>query len=179
MPEDALTDNREPLVDASEARPSAACSSRCRRHAARQPLLAAAGWLAAAVGSLLVAAIPYEGGESVCGVWGCFPPLQAVAAMHLFWCVVLSAAVWSVREWLPRLCLPLGVVLFIGAATTTGVVLGNDLYRWLNSMPEEYRIYWPRRVAYTLATLTDVPLTQSLLAGLVCIGIGRPFRKRA
>jgi hypothetical protein len=138
-----------------------------------KPLLAAVGWLGAALGSLLVAGIPYDFEESVCGVWGCFPPLQALAAMHLLWCVALGAVVSSICKWRPGLLLPLGVVLFIVAAASITAIVGIDLTQWLKSTSEYTRAFWPKRIVYTLATLTDVPLVQSLLAALVCIYFGR------
>jgi hypothetical protein len=52
-------------------------------------------------------------------------------------------------------------------------LLGNDLHHWTQGLPERYLNLWPRRVVYTLSTLTDVPLVQSLVAGMVCIGLGR------
>src|SRR5262249_47056408 len=116
---------------------------------------------------------PYDAGESLCGVWGCFPPLPALAAMHLFWCAVLGACVWAVRGWRPGLLRPVGVVLLLAAAATTAVVVGRDLDRWFHWAPDEYHPFWPRRVAYTLTTLTDVPLVQSLVAGAVCVALGR------
>jgi hypothetical protein len=50
------------------------------------PLLGIVDWLAAVV-SRQVAAIPFDAGESLCGMWGCFPRIPDLAAMHLFWCV--------------------------------------------------------------------------------------------
>ncbi len=154
---------------AAERSPAAAT---CRRHAARGPLLAAAGWLAAAVAALAVAAVPYEIGESMCGVWGCFPPVPALVAMHLFWCVALAAGVHTVSGWRPGLLRPLGVVLILAAVAATALVVGNDLTRWLE-LPDQYRHYWPRRFGYVLATTTDIPLVQSLVTGVACLTLAR------
>ena len=154
---------------AAEGSPAAAT---CRRHAARGPLLAAAGWLAAAVAALAVAAVPYDISEPLCGVWGCFPPVPALVAIHLFWCVVLAAGVHAVRAGRPGLLRPLGVVLMLAAVATIAIVVGNDLTRWLE-LPDKYRSLWPRRVGYVLATSTDIPLLQSLAAGGVCLLLAR------
>jgi len=171
MVEDLLTTgSEETLADPT---------SGCRRHSAMKPLLAAASWLAAAVGSLLIATIPYNAEESVCGVWGCYPPLQALAAMHLFWCVVIGAAIWSIREWRPGLLIPVGLALFVVSVPSTILIVGNDLHYWVKSLPDKHHPFWPRRIVYTLATLTDVPLLQSILAALVCIGLGRQKAKYA
>lgn len=164
MSEVEIAEGRNPAV--------ATCPSACRRRAARGPLLAAVCWLAAAVAALSVAAIPYDIGESLCGVWGCFPPVPALVAMHLFWCVVLAAGVHAVRGWRPGLLRPLGVVLILAALAATALVVGNDLNRWLE-LPDRYRSFWPRRVGYTLAITTDIPLIQSLAAGVGCLLLSR------
>ena len=148
------------------------CAKSCPRHASLKPILYGVGWLAAAVGALSVAAIPYEFGEARCGIWGCYPPLTALAAMHLFWAVIFAAAIWAVRGWRPALLRPAGVVLLLAALAGISAIHGKDLYDWLEWVPPEARHYWPRRVAYLLATLTDVPLLQCLMAGVAAIALG-------
>jgi hypothetical protein len=137
-----------------------------------KPLLIGVGWLAAAVASLLVAGIPYDT-EALCGIWGCFPPLPALAAMHLFWCIVFGASIWIICGWRPRLLQPLGVLLLLAATVTAAVVVGYDLERWFHRVTAQHHPFWWRRVAYTIATLSDVPLLQSIVAGVVCIMLGR------
>jgi hypothetical protein len=149
------------------------CSGGCQRHAARGPLLAAAGWLGAAVAALAFAAAPLNLGESLCGVWGCLPPLSAVAAMHLFWFVVLAAGVHMATATHPPLLRPLGLVLVVAAVAGAVVVLGGDLSRWIAHIPEQYKSFWPRRLAYTLATNTDLPLVQAFAAGVVCLVLAK------
>jgi hypothetical protein len=155
------------------------CPNACRRHSARGPLLAVAGWLAAAFAALSVAAIPYDIGELLCGVWGCFPPVAALAAMHLFWCVVFSAGIHTVCSWRPGLLRPLGIVLVFAATATATALIGQDLNRWFNQFPEEYHAFWLRRVGYILATSTDIPLVQSFAAGVVCLILARRANRSA
>ena len=131
------------------------------------------GWFAAAIASLFVVEIPYETEPSVCGVWGCYPPLQALAALHLFWCVVIGAVVWGIREWKPLFLRPLGMCLLIGAAATTIAIVGIDLILWYRGVSDVFQHLWPKRVVYIIATSSDVPLLQSLVAGIVCIVLGR------
>lgn len=149
------------------------CPAGCRRHAARGPLLAAAGWLIAAVAVLAVAAVPFDSGEALCGVWGCLPPLPAVVAMHLFWFVVLGAGVHAAAVLLPGLVRPLGFVLVLAAVAGAAVVLGGDLSRWLEHTPDYYQSFWPHRLAYTLGTKTDLPLVQALAAGAVSLALAK------
>ncbi len=153
-------------------------STKCRRHALKAPLVAAIVWLALAFVALSVGAVPYDVGESICGVWGCFPPLPALAAMHLLWCVVLGACVHAAHRWRPRILFPLGILLASAGGITAAVLLGTDLHRWLNQVHESNHSDWLRRVGYTLATATDVPIVQSLLASLACLVISKRAHRR-
>ena len=47
------------------------------------------GWGLAGYAVLSLGQLPGEFGHSLCGPWGCLPPLQALAAMHLFWALAL------------------------------------------------------------------------------------------
>ena len=167
----------EAALSETETPPAAACPRACPRHAARGPLLAVAGWLAAGLAALSLATISADFDESLCGVWGCVPPIAPMVAMHLFWCVVLGAGVHALWRWRPGLLRPVGAVLVLAAGVTTAVVVGNDLSRWLD-IADSYRAFWPRRVAYILATSTDLPLVQSLVAGFVCLILARRHRVR-
>ena len=55
-------------------------------------------WLLSIVASVSIGLIPGNLiGESLCGVWGCFPPVQALASLHLLWLVALMPPVWRWR----------------------------------------------------------------------------------
>ncbi len=149
------------------------CSTGCRRHAARGQLLALVWWLGAAVAALSVAAVPFDFGEALCGVWGCLPPLSALVAMHLFWFVAFGAGVHAATATRPPLTRPLGVVLVLAALAGAVIVLGVDLSRWLEQVPDRYQSFWPRRLAYTLGTKTDLPLVQALAAGVACLVLAK------
>ena len=43
--------------------------------------------------TLLIGRIQGDIGEGLCGVWGCFPPMQALVSMHLLWCLAATAIV--------------------------------------------------------------------------------------
>ena len=92
--------------------------------------------------------------------------------MHLFWIVACAAVVWAVRTWRPELLTRVGGLLVATAVVGIAVVVGRDLSRWLELMPTEYRHFWPRRTAYAVLTLTDVPLVQALVAGLAGVALG-------
>jgi len=138
------------------------------------------GWGLAGYAVLSLGQLPGEFGHSLCGPWGCLPPLQALAAMHLFWLLVLVPPVgWGLARAQPARLRLAGMLLFFGSLLGIAVVVGRDLLAWLRSVPHEFRAYWARRALYTLGTLSDVPLLQGLLAGAVCWGVGRRGRRTA
>jgi hypothetical protein len=137
-------------------------------------VLGGIGWGLAAYAALSLASLPGDFGESWCGVWGCLPPVQALAAMHLFWVVVLCPLVgWGLTKGRPHQLRRAGMLLFFAALAGIVVVVGRDLVVWLAAVTPAFRAYWARRALYTVVTLSDVPLLQGLLAGAICWGVGK------
>lgn len=155
-------------TSANEPIAGAACATGCPRRALGARLLVAAGWLAAALAALLVAALPLDIGESLCGPWGCLPPFAALVALHLFWFVVVGALVSSTVRWRVAFRRTAGSVLVGVTLAAAALVVGTDLYDWFGRGSETARAYWPQRVAFRLATATDVPVFQLLGAGVAC-----------
>jgi hypothetical protein len=97
------------------------------------------------------------------------PPVQALAALHGAWIVLLvPPMVWLVRHWPARRLWLTGIAL-----TTTGVVglatlVGHDLLNWFSWVPPEYQRYFGQRILYAIATATDFPLVQLTAAGMAC-----------
>jgi hypothetical protein len=136
-------------------------------------------WALAAWGALCLEALPGELAHDWCGPWGCLPRLQALAAMHLFWVVVLIPPIaWALNSGRSGFLVLLGGVLFLGSGLTTAVLAGRDVLVWLSSMPPQYQVYWGRRALYTIVMFSDVPLIQLMLAGAVCWTVGRRSRER-
>jgi hypothetical protein len=136
-------------------------------------VLGLTGWGLAAYGALCVARIPGDFGHSLCGPWGCLPPLQALAAMHLLWVVVLLPVVaWALARWPGRPLAFAGKVLFGLSLVTIVVAAGWDLLVWLPSTPAGFHPYWARRCLFTLLMLSDIPLFQGLCAGAACWAVG-------
>ena len=159
-----MTDTRPD--DALSPPPAGVCcigGCRTRRHVVYTVI----GWIIGVSAALSVAAIPLDVGESICGVWGCYPPANALLAMHLFWCVT-TAAVVSLLALKPRLMRPVGYGLIALSLVGIASVIGFDLPRWLASA-SSFQQFWPQRVCYSIITLTDVPLLPALAAGLWCV----------
>jgi hypothetical protein len=136
-------------------------------------LYALAGWLAAALAAICVALVPYDPSGDWGGVWGRLPPLPALAAAHLLWLVVLGASAWVLRRWFPALLRPIGWVLLLGAVGGGSVLIWTDLSNWMAKVPGEFHQLWPKRIGYRLLTLSEVPLVQAALVGVVCSISGR------
>jgi len=112
------------------------------------------------------------------------PPLQALAALHGFWFMIVGLpVVWVLGHaslpWLRRIQQSLILVtLAIGL-----LVLGHTLLVWLPEEPELRRAYVGQRFLFVIATLGSdlglgrVPLVQLGLAGLVC-GIGARRKRK-
>jgi hypothetical protein len=126
-------------------------------------------WGAAAYGVLQLERLPGDFGHDLCGPWGCLPPLQALAAMHGFWAVVLlPPVVWALRRCPPPALRRLGAVLALLGVLGIVLVTVREALTWYPSVPPAYRRYLPRRIAYAVVTLTDFPVVQLTAAGLVC-----------
>src|SRR5579871_1596977 len=144
----------------------------------RTTILGSVCWVLATYGALRVADLPLDSHE-LCGPWGCLPPVQALAAMHLLWCVLLfPVVVWMMRNLSFRLLRSLGLTLMAASGLAMVCLVGSDLPQWLAMVPPPLQGYWGRRILAVLAVHTDLPLVQLFLAGGVCWLKGR-LAKRA
>jgi hypothetical protein len=136
-------------------------------------LFGLACWGLALFGALKVCDVPGEFSHGLCGVWGCLPPLQALAAMHLFWLVLLLPLGVLVGLYLPP-----GIARAVGlgvAAFATGLaltVVGRDVLNWMALVPDQYHVHAWRRALYALAIQTTLPGVQLSVAGALCWGVG-------
>ena len=97
------------------------------------------------------------------------PPLQALAALHGLWALVLAPPIaWALRRWPPQRLRLLGSGLTALGLLGFGIVAGRELFTWLPAVSPEDRPYILQRILFALVTLTDIPLVQLTGAGLVC-----------
>lgn len=107
-------------------------------------------------------------GHSVCGVWGCGPPLQALVACHVSWLVVLSPIMAGIRGYASaqtarRVAASGIIVALLGAL---GFVL-YEYWTWYVPASEWLRSFFWRRVGFVILTTVEVPLLE--FAGLSAI----------
>jgi hypothetical protein len=102
------------------------------------------------------------------------PPLQALVALHGLWCLgFLPLVVWAIRSWPARRLWFCGQLLTYVAALGFGLLVSIQMSTWFPKVSAEYRQYLPQRVAYVIGTSPELPLGQSLMAGVVCWVAGR------
>ncbi len=106
----------------------------------------------------------------VCGPWGCGPPAGALLACHGAWIVLLAPMTWFsisqttscyLRFW-GLLLVSLGVVSILGVGLYEALV-------WLPQASDWMREYYWRRWLFSVVTLTDYPILQSVLMGSILL----------
>ncbi|MEM9701540.1 MAG: hypothetical protein AAF907_03750, partial [Planctomycetota bacterium] len=140
------------------------------------------GWGAACYGVVQVAEREGAFGDaSICGPWGCGPPLPAVIAMHGFWLIVAAgvvrlAALFLPARWLRHVGRALTVIGLLGAIG----LAGWGVSEWWAEVATDRRQYAGRRLLFELAAHTDLPVLQATLAGATAWIVGRVrLRRRA
>ena len=126
-------------------------------------------WFGAVVASVGIGLIPGDyTGESFCGVWGCFPPVQALAALLLLWLLgLVPPAAALTRRWPGTVARRVGAVILVFGLLAVAWVVTAGLTRWGQSPSDpRYAARAVRRAGYSLATRTDVPAIQLGLTGL-------------
>lgn len=133
----------------------------------------AAGWAVLAFGALSIARLPGEDQGEFCGVWGCLPPLQALAAMHAFWAVVAAAVTdFALRHVRPPWLRALGILFtLVGLLLLTAIAIHGTV-TWLYATGWLWR-YAGRRVLYVIVMSTDAPFGQMAAAGMACWWVAR------
>ncbi|MBI3408397.1 MAG: hypothetical protein HY040_08575 [Planctomycetes bacterium] len=136
-------------------------------------------WFVAAGALLWFGELPGDVGHSIygyslCGHWGCLPPLQALVAMHGLWILVLLPFVaWAARTWRPIAIRIAGYSLLgLGILAIAGQCV-HELLTWYMDVPADLRRYIWQRMAYALACNTDLPAVQMLVAGVVLLFVAR------
>jgi hypothetical protein len=97
------------------------------------------------------------------------PPVQALAALHGAWFVLLiPPTVWVTRRWPARRLWLTGIILTTSGVTGLATLAGRDLLTWLSWAPPAYQRYFGQRILFAIATATDLPLVQLTVAGMAC-----------
>ncbi len=133
-------------------------------------------WAAALFGTLSISNLPGDWGHSVCGVWGCGPPTQALVGCHLAWFVVLiPLAIFGSRSYRKTIgpTQQLGKLLCITGTMLLMAVVVYQWATWLPAVSEWHREFFWQRCGFVIATSIDIPMLQILAIGLVMVRRGR------
>jgi len=130
------------------------------------------------LGTLSMALLPLPWGHGICGVWGCGPPKNVLAACHLSWLVVLTppTAFLAARA-SPATQWRIAILAIAGGLVVTVGVLAYEALTWLplaNRLQADF--FWHRWL-FVLVTTVDLPVFQTLLLGIAlllraCFGRG-------
>lgn len=120
-------------------------------------------------------------GISVCGAWGCGPPVEALASWHGFWIVFVALPVGLlIRSWPARRLKAVGIGLTGAGVLGLVAVVAYEAATWLPEASGDLSSYFVQRCFFAVATLTDIPLIPTTIGGIAFwIGGTVKSRKRA
>lgn len=119
--------------------------------------------------------VALDWGHSICGAWGCGPPLQALLACHLAWLVILAppGAVLVRSARVPAHILQrFGTLLCVLAVVFVTTLLVHQRIAWWPAVSEWQRGYFWQRRGFVIATMVDFSMAQVLLRGMYLL-LGR------
>ena len=130
-------------------------------------------WAFAFWGSLKISNAPILQEHSVCGVWGCGPPTNALLACHLGWMVFLAPSIPLAFRFLAKRPGMFRVFWWVLCSVGIAGLVSTGIYElmtWYPSASTLARSYLLRRWAFAVVTLTDFPMLQLLLYGMAGLG---------
>lgn len=112
--------------------------------------------------------LPSDSLHSICGPWGCGPPLPVLVACHGFWLVILGPPLLAgCYLWNPNWQLKVGIMLAsLGLLTLIGFGVWEATH-WLQQVSEFQKQYFLQRWMFVVGTLVDVPIVETTLCGVV------------
>jgi hypothetical protein len=123
-------------------------------------------WCVLICGILSLRNLPGDYSHRLCGPWGCLPPIQALAAVHGAWVLVIATGVaWLLRTRSPRTLRRTGVALTCLGAAGLVAFTAHDLSTCPHTISDGAVAYAPQRLACSIAMAIDLPLVQTTIAG--------------
>ncbi|REK17426.1 MAG: hypothetical protein DWQ37_06455 [Planctomycetota bacterium] len=128
-------------------------------------------WGSVLYGALSLRDIETPFDYAMCGPWGCFPPLSAVAACHAGWLIVLTPALfWAHHHLLHSVSWKIaGAVLTAIGAVSAAIVAVRALWLDRGSIDQTYPV---QKLALNVFTTTDFPIVPLLVLGVVTLAAG-------
>lgn len=127
-------------------------------------------WGLVLTGTLSIAQWPGDWGHSVCGAWGCGPPLQALVACHSSWLVVLLPMTVIALQKVSERTLRFSAVIALSLALVglSGLAVHEYLTWYVRASAWQRPFYW-RRVGFVVLTTVEVPMMQTLVLSLLLL----------
>jgi len=121
-------------------------------------------WLLGLWGSLKIHELDLNLGHSICGPWGCGPPVEALLGYHAFWLVLTFPVAISIASYLsPSRRSKLGwLFLAVGIIGVVFVAGGNTVEYWKSSESSKYLL---QRFFFATVTKIDIPMIQAIVVG--------------
>ena len=117
---------------------------------------------------------------AVCGVWGCSPPLAAVAACQAIWGLVLFPLAWWVsRKFSLRVQRLTALTALAVSLVAVLVIVVYEYFHWFLFVAEKNRIYFGRRLALATLTQVDFPVVMLFLASLMLLAFSWMSSRRS
>ena len=123
-------------------------------------------WVGAFWGSLQFHHLDLPLGHGLCGPWGCGPPLEAAIGFHLFWLTIFVPPTVGLGLFLTaERNRQVGRIIFTVGVCLTAAIVGYDVIS--HAIQSKTIDFMFRRGLLTLVNTIDVPMMQSMLAGVV------------
>lgn len=129
-------------------------------------------WGLALYGALSLSSVSGDWGHSICGAWGCGPPLQALVGCHLAWVVAFLPLTlsWGVFRFIPDEFRPrIGRVLILLGALFLITLVGYQRMMWWPQVSAFQQEFFWQRCGFVIATSVDVPMVQIFLTGIILV----------
>ncbi len=106
--------------------------------------------------------------HAACGVWGCSPPLAAVAVCQTIWGLVFFPAIYWVKQTFSQRVSRITGTTFVAVGLIAFLVIVIfEIFHWLLFVQPADRVYFGHRIALATLTQVEFPVVMLLISGLV------------
>lgn len=124
-------------------------------------------WFCAVIMVLSFREIQGEWDHAVCGVWGCSPPLAAVAACQGVWGLILfPISHWVSHRYSERVTRITALTVLGIAIIAFVIIVVYEIFHWYLFVAPANRKYFGHRIALATLTQVDFPVVMLLLLGM-------------
>lgn len=143
-------------------------------------IIAALCWGVLLSASLEITNLEQTFRQSICGPWGCGPPLAALMSWHTFWLIFLAfpfgllANSYRHMRAFTRGC---RLAILAGLLTLVGIGI-HEYLTWYQTASDWARPYYVKRYLFVVINLWYVPIVQVILYGIIGDVLSMTMRPR-